>query len=165
MIDGSAGFGEGLRTYPGDPDPNAQKLVAICESLAADGLVERLFEPDNPGGSVLYVPAKKASEGDLPGRVKRGESDDPTEGWQVLNLPALKEAPSISDPTAAAFKAYGPQGELTYAVWTNSPGTEAAERAVFQERLSRGDLSAVDIAYGDPLRRNETLLPTCRREV
>jgi len=60
--------------------------------------------------------------------------------------------PRITDIAAAYFKAYGPQGEL-------SPATEGMERAAFQARLDRSELLAVDVSYGDPNRRNETLLP------
>jgi restriction alleviation protein Lar len=54
LIDGSAGYGSGLRAYPKHPDFGQQKLYQICESLVADGLVERVSEEE--GGGVLYAP-------------------------------------------------------------------------------------------------------------
>lgn len=64
----------------------------------------------------------------------------------------------LLDDALAYFKAYDRQGRLSCAIWTSHPATEAMERATFQARLDRGELVAVDIAYGDPRRRNETLL-------
>lgn len=63
----------------------------------------------------------------------------------------------------ATFKAYNHRGELQLSVWTDSPGTEWAERGAFQSRLDRGELASVDVAYDDPDKRNETMLPHARK--
>lgn len=65
----------------------------------------------------------------------------------------------------AWFKAYDARGELAGVTWTSSRVTEDVERSAYQARLDRGELSAVDVAYEDPHRRNETLLPQRREPV
>lgn len=125
--------------------------------------IEPLLHPSSPEGILADLRELAARPDD--GQAMRFS---PRDARAVLKLiepePRLDgagrpTAPRITDPTAAYFKAYGPQGELSYAVWTNSPGTETAEGEAFQARLDRRELSAVDVAYGDPLRRNETFLP------
>lgn len=71
----------------------------------------------------------------------------------------------MSGGKRTTFKAYNPRGELVISVWTSSPGIEAVERGAFQSRLDKGELASVDVAYDEPTRRNETLLPRISNSV
>lgn len=56
------------------------------------------------------------------------------------------------------FRAYDVRGNLVLATWTSSPVTYAAERAVYQQRLDRGDFADVVIVRRVPL-SEEKMVP------
>lgn len=63
-------------------------------------------------------------------------------------------------PKRTHFRAYDVRGDLVLATWTSSAVTYTAERAVYQQRLDRGDFADVVIITPVPELKAEKMVPT-----
>lgn len=61
--------------------------------------------------------------------------------------------------TKHTFKAYDARGRLILSTWTRVPAAYALERAAFQARINRAELSHVDIWSSDPHEPMQRLRP------